>query len=171
MKRPAPAPDRAATAATPGELGRLVVREERVLLLTVGAWGLASVLAGAALWRSGRARPGTLLVGIGRQAAIWGAVDLAVAGFGARRSPAAPETDADARRRSARMAAITGANAVADVAYLAGAVAALRRPARRADGAGALAQAAFLLVVDARHARRFAALWRGRRSTPRLSRP
>jgi len=171
VKRGVTVQDRQGTPAVPGELGQRVVREERVLLTTVGTWGLVSVIAGTAMWLGGRSRSARLLVGVGRQAAIWGAVDLAVVGFGLRRSAAAPETDTEARRRAGRMAAITGVNAAADVAYLAGAAALLRRPERRPDGLGALGQAAFLLLVDARHARRFAGLWRGGRSAVPLTRP
>ncbi len=158
-------------ADLPGELARRVVREERLLLTSVGAWGALGVVAGTAMWVAGRGRSARILVGIGRQAALWGSVDLAVAGFGARRSPPAPDSDGQARRRARRMAAITGANAVADVAYLAVAARLLRSPRRSPDALGAVVQAAFLLVVDARHAGRFVRLGRSGRSASRSTRP
>jgi hypothetical protein len=157
--------------APAGDLGRCVAREERRLRTGVGAWGLLSVVAGTASWLAGHRRSSALLVGAGRQAVVWGALDLAVAVLGSRRSAEPPQTDAEARRRARRMAAITAANAVADVGYLAGSGWLLRSPRRRADALGAAAQAGFLLVVDIGQARRFARLWLRGASTSRPARP
>lgn len=158
--------------ARPSTRGVEVVRAERGLLGVLAAWAGLSLVGGGPLWMlgrrhtaQGRATLGTLLCGIGRQAVLWGAVDLAIALYGASRSKPAPSDDAAARRRAGRMALITGVNAVADVGYVAGGIVSGRTPARRGDGVGVVVQGLFLLVLDVQHTRRFRAIGRSEAST------
>ena len=114
--------------------------EER-LTQVLGGWAAGSVVLGAALSLSPRTR------GFGRQTAVWGAVDGAIAYAGSlgrrRRGP----TDAVRLRRVLLL------NAGLDVGYL-GVGAALasgrrvRGRAYRGDGLGVLVQGAFLLLLD-----------------------
>jgi hypothetical protein len=111
--------------------------EERVTA-ALGAWAVGSLAVGAALALDPRTR------GFGRQTALWGAVDGAIAYAGvrgrARRGPTDP----------ARLRRVLLANAAADVAYLAAGVVVLqRRPQWRGDAVAVLVQASFLLLLDA----------------------
>lgn len=109
---------------------------ERRLTQVLGGWAAGSVAAGLAL----AARPGTR--GLGRQTALWGAVDGAIALVGARRRAAKGPTD------PARLRRVLLVNAGLDVGYLL-LGARLRRSSRwREDGAAVLVQGAFLLVLD-----------------------
>ena len=114
--------------------------EER-LTQVLGAWAAGSVVLGAALSLPPRTR------GFGRQTAVWGAVDGAIAYAGVlgrrRRGP----TDRVRLRRVLLL------NAGLDVGYL-GVGAALARGRRvrgrayRGDGLAVLVQGAFLLLLD-----------------------
>jgi len=114
--------------------------EER-LTQVLGGWAAGSVVLGAALSLSPRTR------GFGRQTAVWGAVDGAIAYAGVlgrrRRGP----TDRVRLRRVLLL------NAGLDVGYL-GVGAALaggrhvRGRAYRGDGLAVLVQGAFLLLLD-----------------------
>lgn len=109
--------------------------EER-LTAVLAAWGTASTVAGVAL----AVRPATR--GFGRQTAVWGFVDAAIAGVGVARRRTKGPTPAARLRRTLWL------NAAADVAYLALGVG-LRRSRRwRGDGAAVLVQGGFLLVLD-----------------------
>jgi hypothetical protein len=158
-------------AAEQAGLGRAVVREERVLLGSLTAWAVLSIVVGLVAWRSGRDRSRTaagtrslaaaqLLSGVGRQAVLWGLVDGAVAGWGASRSAPAPADHAQARTRALRMTVLTGANALADVGYVVGGLHLMRSAPRRGDGLGVAVQGLFLLWLDVRHAARFSGLAR-----------
>lgn len=142
------------------------------MLGILASWAGLCLAGGGPLWlagrrqtAAGRAGAGGLLAGIGRQALLWGAVDAAIALFGASRSKPAPEDDAEARRRARRMGLITAVNAVADVGYLAGGTAMARTAARRGDGLGIVVQGLFLLLLDVQHTRRFRAIGRSEAST------
>ena len=118
---------------------------ERRLGTALAAWATASVLTGA-----------VVRGGAGRQHALWGAVDGALAARGLLRSP-------DRRRppaqRAARLRRVLLVNAGLDVGYLA-LGAALRSgrlgARRRADGSAVLVQGGFLLGLDLWHARSLA---------------
>jgi hypothetical protein len=142
-------------ASVQGMSSKDVVGQERELLFSLGLWAAASAVAGVLLVRAGRSRGRPALTGIGRQAVVWGLVDSGVVLWAARHRGRPAEDDAAARRRAARMLAVTGANAVADVGYLAAAVRVARDPRFRWDGIGMMPQAAFLLLLDARHAAGF----------------
>jgi hypothetical protein len=152
-----------------------VRREERVLLATLSAWSVISVLGGAVVWwraRGTTSRAGRAASAFGRQTAIWGLVDAVIAVRGLRGharassaarsamaagSPSGVQSSAQAaRRHGRRLAALTGANAVLDVGYAAGGAALAARSARlRGDGVAVALQGVFLLWLDLRHAVRF----------------
>jgi hypothetical protein len=106
---------------------------------TLAAWSAASIVGGGALWAAGRT---PAVRAFGRQTLAWGAVDAAIAAFGASR----PEPDPVRLRR------ILLVNCVADVGYIA-AGAALRR-SRPGDGAAIMVQGVFLLALDSHFAYR-----------------
>jgi len=110
----------------------------RGLMRTLGAWSAVSVVGGAALWAAGRSPQAR---DFGRQTLAWGAVDAAIAGFGAVRPPAEPR----------RLRKILLLNCVADVGYLALAATVWRR-GRTGDGAAIAVQGAFLLALDSHYA-------------------
>jgi len=143
-------------ATTPSPLARQVAGRERALLLSLGLWAATSIAAGVPLLRAGRAHQRPALTAIGRQAVGWGLVDAGIALWGATRGrrPVAAD-DAAARRRAARLSAVTSANALLDVGYLAAAARLARDPRRRWDGVGMVPQAALLLWLDTRHSAGF----------------
>ena len=79
---------------------------EEDLTRTLGRWGAASVVVGAALSTRPRTRA------FGRQTAAWGAVDAAIALVGARRRAARGPTD------PARLRRVLLVNAGLDVGYV-----------------------------------------------------
>jgi hypothetical protein len=126
----------------------------RALTRTVGGFGLASLLAGAAVAAAGRSA-GTRA--FGQQTAAWGAVDLGILAFSAARSRGSAPDPARLRR-------ILLLNAGLDVGYVAaGAHAAWHRSslggrlapqAARGHGAAVVVQGLGLLVIDLAFARR-----------------
>ena len=112
----------------------------------LAAWAAASVLTGA-----------VLRGGAGRQHALWGAVDGALA----RTAACCGHRTAAGHRgeRAARLRRVLLVNAGLDVGYLA-LGAALRSgrlgAERRADGSAVLVQGGFLLGLDLWHARALA---------------
>lgn len=130
----------------------------------VGSVVAASVVAGGAAGLAGRRRGA--LVGFGRQTAMWGAIDGAIAGVGAvarRRRGVLTDDQAAAKARTLRT--ILLANAAADVGYVVGGVV-LTAQTRRGgqvlgmgpgDGLAIIVQGAFLLALDASQARRLSA--------------
>ena len=119
-----------------------VDQRERTLARVLGAWAAGSVVAGA-LVRGGA----------GRQHAVWGAVDGALAAAGLLRGP---DRRRDPGERALRLRRLLLVNAGLDVGYLAlGATLRSGRlgAARRADGGAVLVQGAFLLGLDLWHAR------------------
>ena len=116
---------------------------EEDLTRTLGAWGAASVVVGAALSASPRTRA------FGRQTAAWGAVDGLIALVGARRRAARGPTD------PARLRRVLLVNAGLDVGYvLAGLHLVFRTRRWRGDGLAVAVQGLALLVLDAGAARR-----------------
>ena len=163
-----------------GGLAADVGREERRLLGGLAVLAVTSIAAGAAVRRAVRAR-GTggpladVAAGVARQAVGWGLVDLAIAGWGVQgllRARRAAADDDVAAARARRLARVTGANAVADVGYVAaGALLAARSPARRGDGLGIVVQGAALLWLDVTHAWAFRGLSSGNRGRSVGARP
>ncbi len=130
------------TPQTRGWTHQHVDERERTLSAALGLWGAGSVVTGALV--RGAA---------GRQHALWGAVDGALAARGLLRAPDRGRGPGD---RAARLRRLLLVNAGLDVGYLA-LGAALRSgrlgTARRADGGAVLVQGAFLLGLDLWHAR------------------
>ena len=108
------------------------------LMRTLAAWSAVSIVGGAALWAGGRSDQ---VRAFGRQTFAWGAVDAAIAGFGAMRP------DPDPRR----LRTVLLVNSVADVGYLALA-AVVWRKGRPGDAAAIAVQGAFLLALDSHYA-------------------
>ncbi len=154
-------------------MGEALARLRRGLAVALGAWGGASVVAGAGLAVLDRlGRGGGALRGAARQSAAWGAVDVVVALLAARdarrargdRSPAGERRDAERLRR------VLLVNAGLDVGYVAAGLALLRRRRLRGsdvtgDGAAVVVQGAALLVVDVAAARRLGRALRRARTT------
>lgn len=138
---------------------------EQRLVAALAAWATWSTGLGAVLWGVGRRDGVRGLVGAGRVSVAWGLADAGVAGWGAWRSRGAGGDDP---ARARRMAMITGANALLDVAYVAGGVRWARVPGRRGEGWATTVQGLALLYLDTRYALEFAALGRraGREAAP-----
>lgn len=143
------------------------------LAKVLGGWSALSIVTGVGCALVGWRRSNPVLSGLGRQSVAWGAVDGAIAAFGARhagedRTGAA----ADPVARARRLQKVLAVNAALDVGYLAlGTRLARRRPKRsdgtglrtrdtRGDGLAVLGQGAFLLALDTAYARRMGALAR-----------
>lgn len=136
--------------------------EQRRLVTLLAAEGVGSAAAGALLWRRTRRR--SVWRGVARQSVAWGAVNTAIAGWGAYRrggrlaalaDPLAPDVVAAERRALRRL--LIG-NAALDVGYVAlgTARAVARTGAARGDGLAVVAQGLFLLGLDSAFARRLA---------------
>jgi hypothetical protein len=134
---------------------RPVPPAEQRLLLGLAAWATWSTGVGAALWRVGRRDGERALGDAGRMTLAWGLADAAVVGWGAWRGRRAGTAEPVARAR--RMAAVTGANAVLDVAYVVAGAALATRPRRRGDGVAVAVQGGFLLYLDTRYCLEFVA--------------
>jgi hypothetical protein len=143
---------RAARADAGDDGGRAsFVRDQRNLMLGLGAWSAASLVAGAVLLAaSDRDVPRYF----GIQSLAWGAVDGAIAAIALAKlagddGAAHPASYWEGERRSLRT--VFWVNAALDVAYVA--VGALlwalgKTDALRGTGAGVVAQGAFLLAFD-----------------------
>jgi hypothetical protein len=154
---------------------------ERELTGALGAWATGSVAVGAVLAIVGRAVDAPVVRGFARQQIGWGAIDGAIAAFGAARSrgqqpdslalvgPHDGPTPADAER-ARKLERVLAINTGLDVVYvssgiaLAGAAEPLARRMGRdryelvGDGLGIVVQGGFLLALDAfflRRVRRF----------------
>lgn len=114
---------------------------EQRLTRVLRGWAIGSVAVGTALVVD----PGTR--GFGRQTALWGAVDGAIALVGARRRASRGPTD------PARLRRVLLANAGLDVGYLAAGAWLVRDGRWRRDGTAVLVQGAFLLGLDGLAAR------------------
>lgn len=114
---------------------------EQRLTQVLGAWAAGSVAVGAVL----AVRPATR--GLGRQTALWGAVDGMIAFVGARRRAARGPTPPAGLRR------VLLVNAALDVGYVATGAWLVRDGRWRADGLAVVVQGAFLLALDGTAAR------------------
>ena len=137
---------------------------EKQLTTTLTGWGVTSAAVGSALWLAGWRTGRTDLLRFGRQTALWGATDVAIAMAGARDRRRRGELDQVGIDRKARTLQITLiVNGLADVAYVAGGARVWARttPSHptywgmgRGDAAAIVIQGAFLLVLDAAFALR-----------------
>jgi hypothetical protein len=150
---------------------------ERELTGALGMWATGSVAAGAALNLTARLTDQPWLASFARQQIGWGAVDGAIAGFGAWRQRGqgpsgvsivddSDRPTADAMQQARRLHTLLKVNTALDVVYVAAGlatVAAARPLARRfgrttgesiGAGVGVIVQGGFLLVLDGFFARR-----------------
>lgn len=132
---------------------------ESALTGELAGWGLASTALGITLGLG----TGGPLRRFGRQTAMWGIVDLAIAGVGrivsSRRGTL---TQDEVRIQVARLRRLLWANAAADVVYVLGGTAiAVRGTSGRTtfgmgvgDGVAIVMQGGFLLLLDVTYARK-----------------
>jgi hypothetical protein len=149
------------------------LNDEEQLTRILAAWAGASVVLGSGTWLAGHALGRETIIGFGRQTTMWGFIDGAIAGAGElsrRRRP--PQLDEQQEQQRTRLRRILLINALADIAYITGGIAVIKRDsAGRAqrlnsgDGAAIVVQGAFLLALDTTFASRFS------RPTPRTSTP
>ena len=135
---------------------------ESALTGELASWGLASTALGITLGLG----TGGPLRRFGRQTAMWGIVDLAIAGVGrlarSRRGMLTPD---EVATQVARLRKLLWANAAADVVYvLGGTVIAVRGAAGKTtfrmgvgDGVAIVIQGGFLLLLDVTYARKLSA--------------
>lgn len=133
-------------------------RRQRAIARQLGAWSVASIVSGGALWAAGRFQDRPLLVGLGRQSAAWGVVDLAIAVAGEVRRRRGDERPPEVVRRRLRRLLLV--NAGLDVVYVGGGALLVRAgragrgPTVVGDGVAVVVQGAFLLAFDTWHAAR-----------------
>ncbi len=138
-------------------------RIERELSTMLAAWAAASLVSGAGIALKGHRTGRAQWTSFGRQTAMWGVVDAAIAGVGtiSRRRRGALDIVA-VRKQSKHLRTILLINAAADIAYVTGgAVLAVRGRGGRStwrmgagDGVAIVIQGAFLLALDTTYARR-----------------
>jgi len=150
---------------------------ERELTSALGAWATSSVAAGSGLSLLGRATGQTWLTGFANQQVGWGAVDGAIASFGALRqrgqSPAglaiidsSDRPTPEAMQQAARLHTLLRVNTALDVLYVAAGLVTIAKAEALGQrfgrstaecvgaGAGVVVQGGFLLALDAFFARR-----------------
>jgi hypothetical protein len=130
-------------------------------------WALASIAVGMFLARSRRA----FWRAFGWQTAAWGAVDVAIAGFGQLKSELdqGSATTSVERLQARKLRRLLWINAALDVGYVLAAVILarrtvsepMRRQARQGHAAAIASQGAFLFAFDLLHARRVPPIERG----------
>ncbi len=143
--------------------------EGRLTSILLG-WGAASTVLGSVLWAAGWRSRRTELLRFGRQTALWGATDSAIALAGSRarrRRGELDQAEVDAKARTLLITLVV--NGIADVAYVAGGARVWARTGAahpstqdfedasmsqtywgmgRGDGAAIIIQGGFLLVLD-----------------------
>lgn len=155
-------------AATPPAASDVWAEQARIARQLAG-WSLVSIFGGSAAALAGQVRGNPAVRAFGGQNAAWGAIDLAIAGFGelSRRArvakvedPNVPAVQDDERRSLRRILLV---NAGLDACYvgagLGGLAWSLRgtqrpRPAVAGHAAAVVVQGGFLLAFDALHVRR-----------------
>lgn len=140
--------------ATPAEAAAARAAAERGHLVRVGAWGVAGAAGGAALALAARS-DGARAFGL--QTALWGGINVAIAGAGlAGGAREAPASWAEALRAEDRLGAVLLVNLGLNVGYVlvgsalvAVAPRGVAQPARwRGHGAAVVVQGLALLVLD-----------------------
>lgn len=136
-------------------------QQERQISRALSAWAATSVTVGAVAALVGRASGRRELTRFGRQTALWGVVDGAIAAAGViSRRRRGDLTDEEATAQARRLRKLLAINAAADVAYVGLGAAVVRRASRgrttlrlgRGDGVAIVIQGAFLLALDSHHA-------------------
>ncbi len=124
---------------------------------------MASIALGTSIALTGRKFENKNVTEFGRQTAAWGVVDLGIAGAGylaQRRRGVLSEKQVHRQSRNLRRLLVV--NAVADVFYMVGGIAIVRRSMQKksslrmgpGDGSAILVQGAFLFVLDVSQAKR-----------------
>jgi hypothetical protein len=140
-----------------------LVRVEKTLTTALVAWSVASISLGMPLALIGRKMDSTSVSEFGRQNALWGAVDAAIAGVGfMTRRKRGVLSDVQAEREIRKLRNLLVINALADVGYIAGGIAIAARSRRgmsslrmgAGDGAAIGIQGTFLFVLDVSQAMR-----------------
>ena len=136
---------------------------ERTLTKTLVSWSVASIALGTSIALTGHKIDKKNVTEFGRQTAAWGGVDLAIAGAGylAQRRRGKLSVD-QTQRRIRNLRRLLVINAVADVGYMAGGIATIKRSMQKkpsfrmgpGDGSAIVIQGAFLFVLDVSQARR-----------------
>lgn len=140
-----------------------LVDVERALTTSLVSWSVASMVVGTSIALAGHKFAHKKASEFGRQTAAWGAVDAGIAGVGylsQRRRGALSEQAVEGQIRKLRITLLI--NAVADIGYIAGGVAIIRRHNRNksslgmgpGDGFAIVIQGAFLFVLDVSQAQR-----------------
>jgi len=134
-----------------------LVSVEKTLTKALVAWSVASVSIGLSLALIGRKMDSAPVSQFGRQNAVWGAVDAAIAGVGLMtRRKRGVLSDDQVKRELRKLRNLLVINAVADLGYIAGGIAVASRSRRgvsslrmgAGDGAAIVLQGVFLLVLD-----------------------
>lgn len=136
---------------------------ERTLTKTLVGWSVASIALGTSIALAGHKLDKKAVTDFGRQTAAWGVVDLGIAGagyFAQRRRGSLSEDQTQRQIRNLRRLLVI--NAVADVAYVSGGIALLKRSLHKkssfrmgpGDGSAIVIQGAFLFVLDVSQAKR-----------------
>lgn len=144
------------------DLGRFL-SVEGTLTKTLVSWSVTSIALGTSIALAGHKFEKKELTDFGRQTAAWGGVDLAIAGAGLlvqRRRGKLSEEQIQRQIRNLRRLLVI--NAVADVGYVAGGMAILKRSMQKkssfrmgpGDGYAIVIQGAFLFVLDVSQAKR-----------------
>ena len=134
----------------------MIWRFQRSISLRLLAWGLLSMVVGAAFWLSTE----SYRQGFGLQAALWGLIDILIALFGLRglegklNQPFDPDL---AAKDSERLRKLLWINAGLDILYMAGGLAMATTLGGTdafalGSGRGIIVQGAFLFVFDLLHA-------------------
>jgi hypothetical protein len=111
------------------------------------------------MWRMGRRDGARAVAGAGRATVAWGLGDAAVVTWAGSRA-VRRRGEAHGVGRARKLAWLTGANAVLDMAYVAAGATLAATPRRRGEGLATAVQATFLLYLDTRYALEFAAVAR-----------
>lgn len=136
---------------------------ERTLSKTLVNWSVASVVLGTSAALIANKFNKKNVAEFGRQTAAWGVVDLGIVGVGylaQRRRGTLSEEQVPKQSRNLRRLLLV--NAVADVAYMAGGIAVVRRSLQKksslrmgpGDGSAIVIQGAFLFILDVSQAKR-----------------
>lgn len=136
---------------------------ERTLTKTLVSWSVASIALGTSIALIGHKFDKKNVAEFGRQTAAWGGVDLAIAGAGLLAQRRRGKLSVDQTQRQIRnLRRLLVINSVADVAYMAGGIAIVKRSLQKkssfrmgpGDGSAIVIQGAFLFVLDVSQAKR-----------------
>jgi hypothetical protein len=139
---------------------------ERTLTKSLVSWSVASIALGTSIALTGHKFGKKNVTEFGRQSAAWGGVDLAIAGVGLLAQRRRGTLSVDQTQRQIRnLRRLLVINAVADVGYMAGGIAIMKRSLQKKssfrmgprDGSAIVIQGAFLFILDVSQAKRLQA--------------